>query len=186
MSTSIPTLLENAFSFQETSIRIAVSPDGQTWFCAKDIFTALDIEWRGATSLVNTPEDWVTVRYLRTIKGERPTIFLSEPAVYQTIFRSQKEQAKAFAHWVCAEVLPSIRKTGYYGVLPVEKQMAARRILLSSITQLKASRDLFETELLVQQVRDLCNQLGMKTPDLAKLGKDPKQIALPGLEVQPS
>lgn len=36
--------------------------------------------------------------------------------LYSLIFQSRKPEAKKFRKWVTAEVLPSIRKKGYYGV----------------------------------------------------------------------
>ena len=36
---------------------------------------------------------------------------IAEGDLYRLIFRSQKEEAKAFEKWVVEEVLPEIRKT---------------------------------------------------------------------------
>lgn len=42
--------------------------------------------------------------------------FISESGLYALIFRSRKPEAKAFSKWVRGEVLPSLRKTGGYGI----------------------------------------------------------------------
>lgn len=39
---------------------------------------------------------------------------VNEGGLYQLIFQSRKKQAKEFKHWVTCEVLPNIRKYGYY------------------------------------------------------------------------
>lgn len=172
----------NPFAFTDTMVRTAVGPDGQTWFCARDVFAALDIEWKGsAGSLKNTPEKWQTLCYLQTTQGEKATVFLSEPAVYQTAFRSKKPHAQAFVEWACEEVLPALRRQGFFGALPAAQQLGARKCLLLTVKQLKSSNDAFEIALLQQQVRDLCNQLGTSVPPLEWIGRDPRQQPLPGV-----
>ena len=46
----------------------------------------------------------------------RNIIAINESGLYSLIFCSKLEKAKDFKHWVTAEVLPSIRKTGKYEV----------------------------------------------------------------------
>ena len=48
--------------------------------------------------------------------NEKQTIYITEPGMYQLIFKSKKAEAKLFTKWVVEEVLPSIRKTGEYKV----------------------------------------------------------------------
>lgn len=40
--------------------------------------------------------------------------FVTESGMYHLIFQSRKPEAKAFRKWVTSDVLPSIRKNGYY------------------------------------------------------------------------
>lgn len=176
------TQIANPFLFDQLEVRTAVGPDGEVWFCAKDVYTALGIEWSGrAGSLKETPENWQVVLYLQTTHGVKDAVFIAEPAVYQTTFRSRKPEAKRFAEWVCGEVLPAIRRQGYYGQLPAPQQLTARKLLNDSVARLTATRDSFERALLLQQVRTLCNQLGIAVPSLELLGKDPKQLAIQGV-----
>ena len=42
------------------------------------------------------------------------TIFINESGLYSLIMSSKLPQAREFKHWVTAEVLPQIRKTGGY------------------------------------------------------------------------
>lgn len=44
----------------------------------------------------------------------RGMIIINESGLYSLILSSKLESAKAFKHWVTAEVLPTIRKTGGY------------------------------------------------------------------------
>ena len=45
------------------------------------------------------------------------TIFINESGLYSLIFGSKKIEALNFKHWVTSEVLPSIRKNGYYEII---------------------------------------------------------------------
>ena len=44
------------------------------------------------------------------------TIFIKEPGLYALIFSSKMKAAKQFQDWVFSDVLPSIRKYGFYKV----------------------------------------------------------------------
>lgn len=48
------------------------------------------------------------------IKQQPQSVYLSESGLYKLILRSKLEKAKIFANWVTTEVLPSIRKYGFY------------------------------------------------------------------------
>lgn len=43
---------------------------------------------------------------------------INESGLYALIFGSKLESAKRFKHWVTHEVLPAIRKTGSYSIIP--------------------------------------------------------------------
>jgi len=46
--------------------------------------------------------------------GDQETQWISEAGLYKLVFKSKLKSAEVFTDWVCAEVLPSIRKTGSY------------------------------------------------------------------------
>ena len=47
---------------------------------------------------------------------------ISESGLYTLIMRSNKPEAKVFRKWVTSEVLPSIRKTGSYGMTQISRK----------------------------------------------------------------
>lgn len=51
---------------------------------------------------------------VETAGGMQKMLFITEPQLYFVMFRGRSDMAKAFSLWVCNEVLPSIRKYGYY------------------------------------------------------------------------
>ena len=59
-------------------------------------------------------EDFVCKTHTKSERGNPNTTIINEAGVYQLIFGSKLESAKAFQNWVFTEVLPSIRKTGGY------------------------------------------------------------------------
>lgn len=93
-------------------VRTAVIND-EPMFCLIDICKALEI--KNATDVAKRlDEDELTRLNLGSRAGE--TNFTTESGLYAVILRSDKPNAKKFRKWVTAEVLPSIRKTGSYGM----------------------------------------------------------------------
>ncbi len=117
--------LANPFQFSNLDVRTAVDEQGDVWFCAKDVCLALEISWSGGSkTLGNMPTHWRGVFPEKTPGGVQETVFVNEAGVYKLIFRSDKPKAEEFANWVCAEVLPQIRKHGFYGSLPAKDYIA--------------------------------------------------------------
>ena len=56
----------------------------------------------------------------------RNIVVLNESGLYNAILGSNKQEAKAFKKWITSEVLPTIRKTGGYGVTAEARELAAR------------------------------------------------------------
>lgn len=86
---------------------------GEPWFAAKDVCDILSIA--DASQAVERLDD--DEKLMRIIHGSgqgRQMWFVNESGMYNLIFRSNKPEAKAFRKWVTGEVLPSIRRYGYY------------------------------------------------------------------------
>lgn len=62
--------------------------------------------------------------------------FINESGLYDLVFASKRPEAKAFKRWVTSEVLPSIRKTGSYG-LKIDKH----DLLLLNISKAKTPEE---------------------------------------------
>lgn len=105
-----------SFAFGEEMIRAKLDADGDTWFVAKDVCRVLELvdHFQAVESL---DDDERGRCIIPTTSGEREMHIISESGLYSLIFRSRKPEAKAFRKWVTSEVLPSIRKTGGYGLV---------------------------------------------------------------------
>lgn len=104
------------FNFQSHQVR-TYEIDGQTWFALKDVCETLDLS-NATTTASRLDDDELTKLDLGSQSGL--TWFVNESGLYSVILRSDKPAARPFRKWVTAEVLPSIRKTGSYGLIKAE------------------------------------------------------------------
>lgn len=108
------------FSFGEAQVRTVVK-DGEAWFVAKDVCNVLGISnSRDATTKLDEDER-DCVGLTDAIGRNRQTTVISEAGLYKLIFASEKPSAKQFKRWVTHDVLPTIRKQGFYSMLTDEK-----------------------------------------------------------------
>ena len=90
--------------------------NNQIMFVGKDVAMALGYANTRKAVLDHVDkedrEDGVTIR--DAIGRDQKATFINESGLYSLILSSKLPQAKAFKHWVTAEVLPQIRRTGGY------------------------------------------------------------------------
>ncbi|HEJ2756508.1 hypothetical protein K4W72_18100 [Pseudomonas aeruginosa] len=103
------------FQFEANKVRTAVI-DGQPWFAAKDVISALEYAKSSAPAKLidHVPTQWKGVNPIHTPGGTQRLLMLSEQGLYFFLGRSDKEKALPFQMWLAGEVLPSIRRTGRY------------------------------------------------------------------------
>jgi len=169
--------LANPFQFETLDVRTAVDDNENVWFCAKDVCAVLEITWAGPT-LENMPEEWKGMLKLHTPGGEQNANFINESGLYSLIFRSNKPKAKEFANWVLGEVLPQIRKHGFFGSLPTKDYIAVVKQIDILTDRLTDTKNAFTHQLLVNPLRNLCNMAGHPMPDIALISKQIDQIDL--------
>lgn len=102
------------FNFQKTEIRV-VPLCGEPWFVARDVAEVLGYAnpQKAVRDHCKAPRP-VGVNDSFTLDPQ--TIIIPERDVYRLVMRSKLPAAERFEDWVVGEVLPSIRKTGSYGV----------------------------------------------------------------------
>lgn len=117
------------------------------WFVAKDACDCLAIaDASQACKNLDDDEKQVVTRspelsLLFRESSNAPTMTLiSESGLYTLIMRSNKPEAKVFRKWVTSEVLPSIRKTGGYGIRTVDDMINDPDTAIRLLTQLKIMR----------------------------------------------
>lgn len=156
------------FTFNCAEVR-TITEGEVIWFVGKDVATILGHTnpERAIRKFVDDEDRRVTE--LVTLEGERMVnremTFITEYGVYSLILASHTEEAKRFKHWVTHEVLPSIRKQGFYSLLPdqelidllVKRQSENPTFLRDAAVDLK-SRKALEQLTQDKQLRDLWSE----------------------------
>lgn len=91
-----------------------VSVKNEPWFRGKDICEVLGLTNHNKTLSRLDEDERQGVTISDPLGGTQTAIFINESGLYSLILQSRKPQARAFKKWVTSEVLPSIRKYGYY------------------------------------------------------------------------
>ena len=108
-------------------IRTMTNESGETFFVGKDVAEALGYSnpRKALLDHVDVEDKGVTKR--DTLGGSQNLVIINESGLYSLALSSKLPQAKVFKHWVTSEVLPQIRRTGRYELLPKEvKRLAAQ------------------------------------------------------------
>lgn len=104
------------FSQEKVPIRVQLI-NAEPWFVATDICQVLGISNnRDAVSRLDDDERMDGVGITDTVGRKNHVTIVNESGLYALIFQSRKPEARKFRKWVTSEVLPSIRRKGYYGV----------------------------------------------------------------------
>lgn len=129
------------FSFEAKSLR-SVTRDGEPWFVAADVCGMLGVS-NGRDAVARLDGDERGVGLIDTPGGAQKMIVVDESGLYNLVLGSRKPEAKRFKKWVTSEVLPSIRKTGSYGSMPMNYIAALEAFLISKKAEAAAlaSRD---------------------------------------------
>jgi hypothetical protein len=101
------------FNFDAAAVRVVTGHDGEPWFVAADVATALTIG-RTDDAVGRLDDDEKGAATIRTPGGDQQMSIINESGLYSLILTSRKPEAKRFKRWVTHEVLPAIRKTGAY------------------------------------------------------------------------
>tara|TARA_R110000823_G_scaffold309594_1_gene433946 strand:+ start:11610 stop:12275 length:666 start_codon:yes stop_codon:yes gene_type:complete len=115
MSTERKSMEPIAFQFSITKQEVqTLFYENEPWFVAKDVCDILGLS-NVTRALSNLDDDEKLTLPIVRAGQTREANIVNESGVYQLIFKSRKPEAKTFRKWVTKEVLPSIRKNGYYG-----------------------------------------------------------------------
>ena len=91
--------------------------DGEPWFVGIDVANALGYsDPFGALKKHVDDEDKTLCQIDSGSRGLQNTTVINESGVYSLIIRSNLPKARDFKRWLTKEVLPSLRKYGYYAM----------------------------------------------------------------------
>lgn len=114
------------------TIRTMSMPNGQVGFVGKDVATVLGYSQADKAITRHVAEDdRMKCTVTDSIGRKQQSYFINESGLYSLILSSKLPQAREFKHWVTAEVLPQIRKTG--GYIPVNENDDDKAILARAV-----------------------------------------------------
>ena len=138
-------------------IRTMTNEKGETFFVGKDVAMALGYSNPLKALRVHVDDEDKGVTEMGTPGGTQKVTFINESGLYSLILSSKLPQARAFKRWVTSEVLPAIRRTGRYELLPQEVRLLGEQAdycqrVLQSVDCLTTTQ--------------IAKEMGMTGPDL--------------------
>lgn len=122
--------LQNLTVFQYNTKEVrTVMVNDEPWFVAKDVLAVM--ESKTTVTALETMvveglgKEFVNNQPLETNGGIQEMLCLSEAALTFFVSRSRTEMGKTINRWIHAEVLPTIRKTGSYGMAIAQPESPA-------------------------------------------------------------
>jgi len=141
-----------------------VEIDGEIWFVGSDVAKTLGYA-RPSEAVRNHCKAKGTLKQRTpTSGGEQEMVLINEPNVYRLIIKSQLPSAERFEEWLFEEVVPSIRKKGFYG--RIDRSQAPNFFLRYKDNFHKIDRNYFSviSELFVTLNAEL-EKVGYQIPD---------------------
>jgi anti-repressor protein len=117
------------YQFEKKNLEVIVSESGDIFFIANEVCAILDIK-NSRDALSRLDENEKLMSEIPTSGQIRKINLVNESGLYSLIFSSSKKEANIFKKWVTSEVLPCIRKNGYYSTKDVSKLIGEENISL--------------------------------------------------------
>lgn len=158
-----------------------VEVEGKIYFVASDVARALGYA---------RPADAVTQHCRYTVKHSIPhpqnpekqieVNVIPEGDMYRLITHSKLESAERFESWVFDEVLPSIRQTGTYSILPcpLNPQIASSVADLGRVTERVMTKQGSLAYKIAEAFKMECEQFGIQLPAYFVKVPEYEQMAL--------
>lgn len=164
-----------SFKFEAARELRVVERDGAPWFVLADVCNALDISNVGNVA-ARLPDDMKGIHQADTLGGLQSMTVISEPGLYEVIFRSDKPDAVRFRRWVTTEVLPEIHRTGSFNAQSVDPTTPeGMKLVLEAATAALAALEV------AQPKADAWDELASGTGDYS-VGDAAKMLARAGID----
>lgn len=124
--------------------------ENEPWFVGKDITNILGYQNGSRDINRHVDEDDRGSTEMVSPSGVQKTTIINESGLYSLILSSKLPNAKKFKHWVTSEVLPTIRKHGYYGKTPLKDVVSIIRVIQDNMKQQGATA--YEIAVVVDEI----------------------------------
>lgn len=111
-------------NYQESKIRYIYDKEANVFFRAKDLCNIL--EYKNTTEAIRkhiNAQDKFNYKNINSLTSATPlgnedenTIYINETGLNSFLITSKQKQALKFRDWVCRDILPSIRKHGFFSL----------------------------------------------------------------------
>ena len=112
--------------------------NGEIMFVGKDVAEILGYSNPRKAIIDHIDEEDKGVTKCDTLGGKQDLTMINESGLYSLILSSKMPNAKKFKHWVTADVLPAIRKTGMYAT---DELLDNPDLAIQAFTALKLERE---------------------------------------------
>lgn len=147
------------FKFEHQPVRIVLI-DGEPWFVLSDLCRALGIANVGNVVARLHEDDIRQTDVTDTLNRSQLTKIVNESGMYEVVIRSDKKEAARFRRWVTHKVLPEIRRTGSYSVMPAApQQLPSKKELAQWVVEAEERAEAAEA-----QVRELTTSVVEMAP----------------------
>lgn len=99
----------------------AIEIDGEPWLIGKDVAEALGYSDTDQAIRRHVDEEDKLTRSFDGSGQNREMYIINESGLFSLVLSSKLPGAKKFKRWVTSEVLPTIRRQGYYSTMPPEQ-----------------------------------------------------------------
>ncbi len=133
------------FTFERQEVRFVGTKEKPEWIAADIVAILYPTASRSSYSkyLSKVPSQWKDKKQILTPGGKQKLTTLLEPGLYCLIGRSDSSLAVPFQQWIYEQVLPSIRKTGSYSLVPEQQDMITLPSIREELETIKLGMDLF-------------------------------------------
>ena len=116
-------LFMESYWFENEEVRTTLDEQGEAWFASGDVLNVLGYVKGNQSRAIQTKvdEDDRSIMEMDTPSGKQNVSVINECGLYSLILSSKKPEARIFKKWVTHEVLPEIRKKGFYSRLEPEQ-----------------------------------------------------------------
>jgi hypothetical protein len=121
--------LPTVFSFNEHSPVRTILIEDQPWFTAVDICDILG--YKNPREVIRTRLEDDERRRLNLRSDGAANWFINESGLYSLIIGSKKPEARRFRKWITSEVLPTLRKKGFYSMTVAPDLLGLHGVIIS-------------------------------------------------------
>ena len=148
-----------AYSFKDQVLRTQFSEEGEPLFCLADVCEVLELT-NPSSVAASIKEEFGCPKLnlghvLDSLGRDQNAYFVTEPQMYYVLMRSKAKKARPFRQWVVNEVLPTIRKKGYYTLKENKRDVLVRKL---EFLKLSLATENITEEQHAKMLNELCKE----------------------------